>query len=207
MSVSICYQALPEQSTLFKRLQTEKAFSTLFYDLFNYGYGIFQILDIDDREELDELLDGLVEDYQVFNSKSDAVRCLNELCMELERAETFYPGLTYRNAYLEKSQKFIEELLLQELRKRHQDNFLEYIEKLLYGDRALAPEMYDKYEDQLLLVPSSVVQNGTQILKEIKPALFESTQVDQYYLERFGWWREFYLEAAEKGEAVVIRYS
>lgn len=194
-------------STLFKRIQTEKAFSTLFYALFNYGYGIFQILNIDTQEELNELLDGFVEDYQVFDSRSDAVWYLNELCIELERAETFYPGLTYRNAYLEKSQKFIEELLLQELKKRNQDNFLEYIEKLLYGDRALAPEMYDKYEDQLLLVPYSVVQNGTQVLKEIEPALFESTQVDRYYLERFGRWRKFYLEAAKKGEAVVIRFS
>ena len=208
MGVSIYYLALSEQSTLFKRIQTEKAFSTLFYDLVPYGNGIFHIFDID-KEELDEILDWVAESEEVFDSRADVDRCLNELCMELERAETSYPGLADQIAYLEKSQTLIEELLSQELKKRHLDNCIEYIEKLLYGDRSLAPDLYGEYEDRPLLVPSSEVQNGARVLRDIEPeALFESAgNPDSYYLEHFRRWRDFYLEAAEKGEAVIIRFT
>lgn len=208
MGVSIYYQALPEHSALFKRVQTEKAFSTLFYALFpNCFNGIFYLLCMD-KEELDDILDHLVEG-EVFDSRAEVDRLFNQLYIELERADASYPGLVYRNVYLEKSQKVIEERLLRELKKRHINNF-EYIEKFLYGNQALAPDLYGEIEDQIWLVPSSVIQDGAWMLREIKPeVLFGSTRDldQQYYLERFEWWREFYLEAAETGEAAIVRFA
>lgn len=203
MGVSIYYQAIPEQSTLFQRIQTEKAIRTLFEYLFPYGNGIFHIFEID-KEELDEILDDIVEFNEIFNSRADLDRCLDELRIELERANTAYPGLADRNAYLEKIHNVIEQLLSQELKRRQLDNYLDYIEKLLYGDQELAP-LYGEYEDELLLVPSWVVQDGTQMLRQIEPALFEvAGYSDQYYLDQFQWWKQFYLSAAEKGEAAIV---
>ena len=207
MGVSIYYQAIPEQSALFRRVQTQKAISTLFDFLFPYGNGIFHIFDID-KEELDEILDEIAEYCEVFDSRADVDQCLNELRMELERANISYPGLADRNAYLEKIQKVIEERLSQELKRRQLDNHLDYVEKLLYGNQALAP-FYAEYKAQALLVPSSVVRDSMQMLKEIDPeALFEVAEdPHRYYLEEFRWWREFYLEVAEKGEAAIVMLS
>ena len=187
MGVSIYYQAIPEQSTLFQRIQTEKTIRTLFDSLFPYGNGIFYIFEID-KEELAEILDDIV-DNETFNSRADVDRCLDELRIELDRANTTYPGLADRNAYLEKIHNLIEQLLSQELKTRQLDNYLDYIEKLLYGDQALVP-LYGEYEDELLLVRSKVVQNGTQMLKQIEPALFEiAGYSDPYYVDQFHWWK------------------
>jgi hypothetical protein len=83
---------------------------------------------------------------------------------------------------------------------------MEYIEKFLYGNQQLAPELYGEDFDQPLLVPSSRVQDGARMLRDIEPsALFDITEnPHSYYLDQFRWWREFYLEADAKGEAVVI---
>lgn len=202
MGVSIYYQAIAEQSTLFQRIQTEKTIRTLFDSLFPYGNGIFHIFEID-QEELDEILDDIV-DNEIFNSRADVDRYLEELRIELDRANTAYSGLADRNAYLEKIHNVIEQLLSQELETRQLDNYLDYIEKLLYGDQQLVP-LYGEYEDELLLVPSKLVQDGTQMLKQIEPALFEITGYsDEYYMDQFQWWKQFYLSAAENGEAVIV---
>ena len=58
-----------------------------------------------------------------------------------------------------------------------------------------------------MLVPYSVVP-GAWVLRDIEPALFEfAGNPDSYYLRHFRWWRDFDLEAAEKGEAVIISFA
>lgn len=206
MGVSIYYQALPEQSTLFKRIKTEKKINTLFDALFPYGYGIFYLLDWD-KEELNEHLDGIFESNEVFDSRSDVDLCLNELCMELEQAEASYPGLSDQTVYLEKIQHVFEERLLRELKRRQLDNYVDYVQQLLYGSQDLAPELYNE-NSELFIVPSSVVREGVQMLREIEPErLFENAgDLEKYELERFENWKALYLEAAERGDAVVIRF-
>ncbi|MBW4573682.1 MAG: hypothetical protein KME08_00180 [Aphanothece sp. CMT-3BRIN-NPC111] len=205
MGTSIYYQALPEQTSLFKRIQTEKPISTIFRELSPFRNGIFYIFELD-KEELDDILDWLVEYEEVFDSRADVDRCLNELYMELERAKTSHPGLTEPNAYLDNTQTVIEERLSQELKRRQLDNCIGYVEKLLYGDQELAPQLFDEYDEQLSLVPSSLVQEGTRVLRDIEPeVLFEvAGNREEHYFNDFQWWREFYLEAAARGEAVII---
>ena len=207
MGLSIHYQALPEQSTLFKRLQTEKAFNTLFYHLFKGGNGILDMFDLD-KEEREEILEWMVEDEEVFSSEVEVERYLNELCLELKCAEAVHPGLVNRHAYLEKDHQYIEELLSQELKRKELNNYIDYLEKLLYSNQKLAPKLHEQYEDQLLLVPSSVIQDSSLMLHEVEKAWFEIT--GGIFEDRWGRiqrWIKFYIESADKGEAVVIRFS
>jgi len=213
MGVSAYYQAIPEESLLFQRVQTEQQFSYLFDSLFPYSYGIFYILvwKHEDDGSLDEILDGVAESEEIFNSRAEVDRCFDELCAELERANTLYPGLEDRGIYLEKIQSVFEERLVRELKSRQLNNLLPYVEKLLYGDRPFGFEPQngsDLYSD-LYIVPSSIVREGGQILRDVEPAALFNVAIapkEADELARFRWWRDFYLEAAEKVEAVAIQF-
>ncbi|MDV2991726.1 MAG: hypothetical protein N4J56_001380 [Chroococcidiopsis sp. SAG 2025] len=216
MGVSAYYQAIPEESRLFHRVQTEKQFSYLFDLLFPYSYGIFYILmwQHEDDGSLDEILDGVAESKEIFNSRSEVDLCFNQLCAELEQASRLYPGLEDRGIYLENIQSVFEERLVRELKSRQLDRLLPYVEKLLGGDRPFGLEPQNGLD--LYIVPSSIVKEGVRIFREVEPetlfnpALAQLNEViapkEENALERFEWWRGFYLEAADKGEAVLIEF-
>ena len=106
--VSIYYQAIPEESRLFQRVQIEKQFSSLFDLLFPYSYGIFYILiwRHEGDGSLDEILDGVVESEEIFVYRAEVARYFNELCAELKQANRLYLGLEDRGIYLEKISAF-----------------------------------------------------------------------------------------------------
>ena len=215
MGVSAYYQAIPEESRLFHRVQTEKQLGCLFDCLFPYSYGIFYVLiwQYEDDGSLDEILDGVAESEEIFVSRSEVDRCFKELCAELEQANRLYPGLEDRGIYLEKIHSVFAEKLVSELKSRQLKSLLPYVEKLLYGDR---PFGFEPQDTDLYILPSSIVREGVQIFREVEAeVLFNAalTQLNEVIapkdadeLERFQWWRDFYLEAAEKGEAVVIQF-
>jgi hypothetical protein len=208
MGVSAYYQAIPEESRLFQRVRTDRQFSYLFDSLFPYSYGIFyvSIWQREDDGSLDEILEGVAEYKEIFNSRSEVDRCFKELCAELEQANKLYPGLEDRGIYLEKIQSVFEERLVRELKSRQLDRLLPYVEKLLYGDR---PFGFEPQDTDLYIVSSSIVREGVQILRQVEPeALFNAAIApkEENALERFEWWRDFYLEAADKGEAVLIEF-
>jgi len=66
MGVSVHFCAIPPSSTLFGRLQSEKAFATLISRFFNYGSGIFSFFDEPSRFTTmladDDLRERIVED-------------------------------------------------------------------------------------------------------------------------------------------------
>lgn len=98
----------------------------------------------------------------------------------------------------------IDESLVQQLKKRQLDRLIPLTEKLWYGDRSFAADLLDNW-DGLYIVPSSIVREGAQMFRELESeALFISEY--EYWLEKFQSWRNLYLEAAEKGEAVLIRF-
>ncbi|MEH2418331.1 hypothetical protein [Nostoc sp.] len=71
MGVSVLYSAIPPCSTLYTRLQREKALSILVVYLFPYGCGIFRFFEIE-PEEINEILEDIIETHQeAFGSELD----------------------------------------------------------------------------------------------------------------------------------------
>lgn len=198
------YQAIPEQSTLIDFLRSDRKKGTLFTILFPYGRGIFDFETIDE-DERDEILDCIASEPP-FTSRTEVDQVLTELCAELELLKTLYPNLVNRREHLEKSQTTIEEKLLQELNRKNINDADDIIKNLLYGNVRLMPEFFDGYNDQLYLVPYSIVKAGTKILCEIEPRnLFVGEgNSNQYYLEDFERWTAFYLQALDHQESVLV---
>ncbi len=116
MGHSLSFQALPEESRLFARLQNDAKVGTLVAQLFNCGGGPYTWASL---EDLDEALEGITEDMpQLFPSRAEAGRAMADLVAGLEEARAAHPGLEYRRAFLEKTQWDIQDRLTRELARR-----------------------------------------------------------------------------------------
>lgn len=203
MGVSMSYQAIPEASTLIDFLCSDRRKGTLFTMLFPYGKGMFDFKTIDE-DERDEILDCIASE-PLFTSRTEVNQVLNELSIELDHLKNLYPNLVNRKAYLEKSQTPIEEKILQELKRKNINDADDIIKNLLYGV-PLMPEFFDRYDEQLYLVPYSLVKAGVQILRDIEPGnLFAGEDnPERYYRDDFEQWKAFYLQALDNQEFVLV---
>ena len=207
--VSVLYSAIPPKSTLYKRLQQEKAFNILMITLFDYGCGIFRFFEID-HDEVEEILEWVIESHRdMLGSESEARRWINEFQSELERTRNLYPGIEDRTALLEKSAGEIEKRLVQELNRRQVEDATEVVSRLLFGDQTLAPHLVLPEEDALELVSFPLVQEGARILQEVEPEmLFTRDEGWQgWCLEHFQEWRELYFAAAENQEEILVGFA
>ncbi|MEH2201345.1 hypothetical protein [Nostoc sp.] len=201
MGVSVLYSAIPPSSTLHSRLQREKALSLLVVSLFPYGCGIFRFFEID-PEEVNEILEDVIETHQeTFGSELEADRVIAELRSELRLTRQAYPGIEDRIALLEKTSVEIEKRLSQELSRRKFANADEIVEKLMFGDRTLAPTLLS-IEESLGLISCELVSEGASIFRQIDPETLFAR--DESCFEDFEQWRNLYLLAAEKNEEILV---
>ncbi|MEA5622594.1 hypothetical protein [Nostoc sp. UHCC 0251] len=201
MGVSVLYSAIPPSSTLYARLQSQKALSILVVSLFPYGCGIFRFFEID-AEEINEILEDVIETHQeTFGSELEADRVIAELRSELRLTRKAYPGIEDRTALLEKTSVEIGERLLQELSRRKFANADEIVEKLMFGDRTLAPTLLST-EESLGLISYELVNEGASILRQIDAETLFAR--DESCFEDFERWRNLYLSAAEKNEEILV---
>ncbi|MEH1944040.1 MAG: hypothetical protein V7L01_28015 [Nostoc sp.] len=205
MGVSVLYRAIPPSSTLYARLQCEKALSILVAYLFPHGCGIFRFFEID-PEEINEILEDFIETHQeIFGSELEADWVIAELRSELRLTRQAYPGIEDRTASLEKSSFEIEKRLSQELSRRKVANADEIVEKLMFGDQTLAPTLLST-EESLGLISRELVSEGASILRQIDPeTLFARDESwEGWCLDHFEHWRDLYLSAAEKNEEILV---
>ncbi|MEH2144953.1 hypothetical protein [Nostoc sp.] len=200
MGVSVLYSAIPPCSTLYARLQSEKALSILIVSLFPYGCGIFRFFEIE-PEEINEILEDVIETHQeTFGSQLEADWVVAELRSELRLTRQAYPGIEDRTALLEKTSVEIEKRLSQELSRRKVANADEIVEKLMFGDQTLAPML--STEESLGLISRELVSEGANIFRQIdSETLFTR---DEWYFDDFKQWRDLYLSAAEKNEEILV---
>lgn len=209
MGVSVLYSAIPPKSTLYKRLQQEKAFNTLMVDLFPYGGGIFRFFEIE-HDEVEEILEWMVESHQdTLGSESEARHWINEFQSELERTRNLYPGIEDRTALLEKSSNEIQKRLVQELNRRQGEDASEVVNRLMFGDQTLASHLVTPEEGALGLVSLPLVQEGARILQEVEPEMIFARDEgwQEWYLAHFQEWRELYLAAAENHEEILVQVA
>ncbi|MEH2281265.1 MAG: hypothetical protein V7K90_07950 [Nostoc sp.] len=205
MGVSVLYNAIPPSSTLYARLQSEKALSILVASLFPHGCGIFRFFEID-PEEIDEILEYVIETHQeIFGSELEADRVIAQLRSELRLTRQAYPGIEDRRASLEKSSVEIEKRLSQELSRRKFTNAHKIVEKLMFGDQTLAPTLLSA-EESLGLISRELVSEGAGILRQIDPeTLFARDEGREgWYLDHFEQWRDLYLSADENNEEILV---
>ncbi|AVH63332.1 hypothetical protein [Nostoc sp. 'Peltigera membranacea cyanobiont' N6] len=201
MGVSVLYSAIPPSSTLYARLQREKALSLLVVSLFPYGCGIFRFFEID-PEEVNEILEDVIETHQeTFGSELEADRVISELRFELRLTRQAYPGIEDRTALLEKTSVEIGERLSQELLRRNVANADEIVDKLMFGDKTLAPTLLST-EESLGLISYELVSEGASIFRQIDPETLFAR--DESCFEDFERWRNLYLLAAEKNEEILV---
>lgn len=207
MGVSVHYWAVPPSSTLFRRLQTEKAFAALMGALFPYGCGIFYFFDEIDAEEREEILEDAIESRRdVLGSEAEAKRWINEFRLELEHTRSAYPGVERRTASLEKSSPLIEKRLLPEFNLLRNGDAVEFLRALMFGDQELGRDLGLSDEDILGLISPRLVREGAELLNGLDAeALFAKNGVrEEYYLEDFLHWRQLFREAAEEGELLLV---
>lgn len=205
MSVAILYSAIPPDSNLYQRLQTEKALMLLVERLFPYGNGIFRFFEIEPAE-VDEILNDVTEEHQnILGSKSEATVWIEQFQEEIRRTCAAYPGIEDRSTMLESATR-IEQRLSQKLVEQQVENASE-IRSLIDGVQDFAPHLSSSdYEFRMMFVPLSLVREGARLLQEVDPNTLFTEQEDEgrYYRDQFMWLRNLYLEAAEKNEEILV---
>ncbi len=201
MGVSVLYSAIPPGSTLYARLQHEKALSILVVYLFPYGCGIFRFFEIE-AEEINEILEDVIETHQeTFGSELEADWVIAQLRSELRLTRQAYPGIEDRRASREKTSVEIEKRLSQELSRRKVANADEIVQKLMFGDQTLAPTLLST-EESLGLIFRELVSEGASIFRQINPETLFAR--DEWCFDDFERWRDLYLSAAEKNEEILV---
>jgi hypothetical protein len=169
MGVCIMYSAIPPSSTLYQKLQHNKALAILVSDTFTYGSGTFSFFEIS-PDEVTEILESVVDAHlDLFDSKNKADQIIAEFRAEINKTRRRYPGIENRTAMLEKSVDAIEQCLLQQLGQRQIPNAEQIIEKLFFGDRSLAPNLLTPADQSLGLISGDLVREGAFLLKPIDP--------------------------------------
>lgn len=193
------YQALPDESDLARLLRTDRQSLALMTALFPNGSRPFDLWEVGEGE-IGDTLDWLSEEDDVFASREEAERTLDHLRAEMERATSRHPGLVDRMAYLEKTQDDIEERLVQ----RFGEESRPFWRDVIGGERPFAPEMVGEGLGQLWIVTPATVVEAARLLREIEPVSLFGDEDEDYILEDFRDWRALFLEAAERGEAVLV---
>jgi hypothetical protein len=207
MGVSIHYWAVPPTSTLFRRLQSEKAFAALMAALFPYGCGIFCFFEEIDLEEREEILEWVIESRKTaLGSESEARRWIAEFRQELERSRAAWPGVERRVTSLEKTSELIEERLLRELNRSHNGSAEEFLRGLMFGDQELGRNLGLAARDVLGLISARLVGEGAAALNGLDAeVLFVKNEGwEQYHLESYQHWRQLFQEAAAQGEVLLV---
>jgi hypothetical protein len=203
MGHSVSFQALPEESRLFTRLQHDPKVGTLVATLFNCGGGAYTWASLDD---LDEILDGITEDVpELFPSRAEADRAMADLVADLEEARAAHPGLERRRTFLEASESDIEERLTRDLGRKGFPSPDQFVQAILFGAEMLTPPgVQGPLGAGLGVVRRAGVAEAARVLREVRPeSLFRREEEDWLYCD-FRAWRKMYLAAADQAEAVVV---
>jgi hypothetical protein len=186
---------MPEHGSLFRRLRTDLRLCALYAYLLHQPCGPYDTHRLS-SEELNETLDHAAG-KEVFGSRAVVDRTMTDLQAELRQAAVASPGLERRAAYLKMHDEFERTLAGQLSRLGHPDAG-SFAHTLLDGAGPVGPESFGHYSRALELVPAPVVAEGARWLQQISPDVFD------WLAEDFQQWRQTYLEAAERGEAIVI---
>lgn len=210
MGVTIFYQAIPEQSALFARLNSDPAAYLLFAEFFDRGSGPFCLSGIE-PEEMAETVEFLAQSptgQPVFGSRAGVEQALASLEAELERAKDLFPDIEYRTAMLEKIVQELYEHLAPFFQAAGGEKALALLLAILDGnEQSLTPPGMAGGAERLGLVSASRVRQAAQLLQALTPERVfaeadAATRIN--LLEDYDSWRNVYLQAAQENEAMIV---
>jgi hypothetical protein len=205
VGVSILYQAIPLQSTLYARLQEDRVFNTLFGALFPRGCGVLHLVAFA-PEEAEDVFDEAIERYpDTLGPETEARARIAAFRAELEHTRKEFPGIEFQTATLEKCSVEVQERLTSKLAHQRSDA-VAWVEHLMFGDRQFAPYLRPPEEDVLSIVSQSLVREGAEVLRSLETeALFDQPgEWELWCRDNYRAWRQLYLSAAERSEELVV---
>lgn len=205
MSVSVMYNAIPIDSSLYARIQQENPLCYLVKNLTTYGGGLFDFVTTDPFDEIQDILESLVEAHPgIFGTQADLI--ISDFRAEIENTHRNYPGIETRTALIEKSFDEIKQCLVREFSWKQLQSSDQFVQELLMGDQSLAPNLLTQEDYPIGMVSYNLVQEGAKILESIDP---DQIQVDVPYwsdwgLEHLKAWRDLYLMASRHREVILV---
>jgi hypothetical protein len=194
MGVYHHYQAMPESSRLARRLRSERPLCVLYAELIHQPAGPYDTARLP-PEVLDEYLTWIAGN-PVFGSRAAVDRVYADLQAELARAAAEFPGLPQRAAYF-KVQAF-DHQLARALAGAGRTDAEALADTLVWGAGPFAPEGFGTRNVQLQVVPAPLVAEAAGLLVGVDSEAFAGWEEE---------WEEFrgvYVEAAARGEAIVV---
>lgn len=210
MGVTLFYQAIPEQSTLFTRLKTDDAAFLLFTEFYNRGSGPFLLADISAEEmsEVQEHLGRSPEGEAVFETVAGIEKALASLDETLQEMKQRYPGIEYRTAMLEKNSEDLYEFLAPFFQASIGEQGPILLRIIMDGsEQAFTPPGVSKSGKWLGLVSADRVQQAGKLLQPLtSERVFAEAAEDQkeWLMEDYEHWRNVYLLAAQNDEAMIV---
>lgn len=198
------FQAFPKECSLFQRLRHDRPFHVLYSHLTLLGLGPFFLSQINPAE-VEDLLNWFARNEPGIASLAEAQRLLAEVNLEVEQARATYPGIEHRAAFLEQVQEEMATALVGELQQSRVPLAAPLLDNLMYGQDVLTQGLFCFSELQFFLVPTETVTKGAQVLLPITPNMLAQPGVESaWFFEDFERWRQVYLEAAKRGEIILV---
>jgi hypothetical protein len=204
MGYSPFYQAIPEESELYRRLQVDRKLECVLRHLYPQGSRPFYLRETGE-EELERTVDFIAERSKLFLSWEEVEATLAVLSDLIDRAcQDAYPGLIDRVVFIEKTLDRIEDRLQQ----RVDPGLL--VQAVKPGGWLFSCDLqFSSYEpglgyDRLGVVSSTRVRIVSAILEHIEPGAIFDAHVEDHLVEDLQNLKTLYREAAELGEAVLV---
>lgn len=187
------YQAVPPRSGLIERADDDRAFAYALGLVGSYAFDPRQASSRDRRVWAESLL---VEDG-VTTDKAEARRLLDEVFSEFDALRIQYPGTEDHCVTRDKGARNLQEALVASVGP----SCGSLIEALVSGERPLVS--LDVYA---WLVPPKTVQEGAECLRPLSVSEAYSSRgvVGAGGPRDFVPWRQFYLDAAERGDLCLV---
>lgn len=193
MGVYLHYQAMPEESCLFRRLRSELPLCVMYCEVVHHPAGPFDP-DRLSHDEFDEFVETIARN-PVFGSVWVAQQGYDDLRGELERAESEHPGLRQRAAYFKLSD-FDARLAAGLADAGHDPERL--AEPSVFGTEQFAPDGFSGRNVTLQYAPPPFVAAAADAFRGVSAKWFSDWEVE--------WtaFRQVYTEAALRREGIVI---
>ena len=194
MGFYIHYQAMPEGSRLFRRLRSDWLLCAMYGECIHRPAGPFDIAQLP-PDELNGYLDEIAAN-PLFGLRQTAERAFADLQAELARANREYPGLARRSAYFELS--YFDDRVANALARAGAPNGREFARAIFLGTEPFPSDSPDNDYVELQLLPPRLVAEAASRLSKVGPEEISGWE------KTFPAFRCLYVEAAARGEAVVI---
>jgi hypothetical protein len=202
MGVTLTYQAIPPQSNFYARLQHDRAFRALSFELSPYGlFHLFKSDPIDFNEIMGDAIEGHPDIF--CGTEIETSMLIGEFREGLRITCRDYPKIAGVSGSLEKSFEEVEDRLTEELSSRKFEDAYDIVTILLYGDTHLGENSLPD-EDTWRLVSREAVKRGANVLRQIDPAILFPGEDEGWYFENFRSWKEFYLLVDDLGAEVLM---